>query len=128
MSAPWVEPETGKHRAAEAAVVRRIKFFEPLIAANEPIHFVVQDAPDDVFADAVALVTLQLVVEVMADRGRGYFGDQVGGTHDVALFVEFDLAATLRLDEKDDVGLGCRDLAEQDGAVVAGPDSRCPAR
>ncbi len=50
----------------------------PSFAKHEPVRPLVEDAADQVFADAAAPISLEFIVQVIAGRAGGHFGDQVG--------------------------------------------------
>src|SRR5690349_17250758 len=73
-----VEPEPGKHRAAEDAIIRRSEPFVLSLTKDEPVDLAIQYAPDQVLADSVSLISSELVVQVVAGAARGDFGDELG--------------------------------------------------
>jgi hypothetical protein len=101
-----IEPQAREYRASQDTVAVRRKLLEPVIPQNEPIDLTVKDTLHDVLADVIALVSGELPVEIVADRAGGNLGDQIGRTLDVTVHVDPHLAAMLRPDEQDLVGLG----------------------
>ena len=95
---------------------------------NEVIDLAVEDAPDDVLADAVAAVDVELGVEVIAGGGSGDFCNQFGGTFDIPFGINARLTATSFENAKISVRLGHVVEVEAKGPVVAaGHAWRCGA-
>src|SRR5262249_20650356 len=67
----WVEPEAWEDGAAEPAVGIRSEPFKGLVAQDEPIDDLVEDAPDDVFADLVPAIDLEFRAQVEAHAAGG---------------------------------------------------------
>src|ERR1700722_15952788 len=61
-----VEPKTGKDLAFIIGGVGQGQRLKAPFAEREPVDGRVPDAPDKVFADAIALVSLEFIVEVVA--------------------------------------------------------------
>ena len=66
----------------------------PSLSTNQST-LLVEHEMNDVFSDAVATISVQLVVQVITDAARGDLGDQIGCAFDIAIFVDLDLAAML---------------------------------
>jgi len=88
-----VEPQTGKDRAAQGTVLSRQEWLVPRFAEDEPVDLPLGDAPDDVFADTVSLVSLELVVQVVAGAAgcdmipaSSAPRDRLGGSFDITRF------------------------------------------
>ena len=77
------------------------------------------NAPHDVFADSVTFISLELVMEIIADAAGGDLGDQIGCTGDVAVLINHDFPAEFGLDEQDAIGLRRALQVQQHGAVIA---------
>ncbi len=73
-----IQPETGEDRAAQDAVCRRRHRRESPSAVHEPIDLAVKHTPDDVFANAVAPVGVQLFSQVVTGAAGRDFGDELG--------------------------------------------------
>ena len=48
------------------------------VREGEPVEGTILDAPDDILADAVAAIDVELGVQVAADAADGHLGDQFG--------------------------------------------------
>ena len=89
------------------------------LAQDEPIHFVVQDAIDDVFAHAGSPVNVQFRVEGDADVARRHLDDEFGRPFHVVVGADAGLAAARRVDEQKHVRLRLVIEIQTGGAVVA---------
>src|SRR5262249_23607224 len=79
------EPKAGEHRTAEDAVGRRRQGPEPPVAVNEPVDLSIEDPPDDILADPVAAIDVQLLPQVIADAAGRDLRDQFGSPFDVVV-------------------------------------------
>ena len=90
-----VEPEAGKHRAAQGSIFGQCEPFVPSLVQDEPVDLALEDTPDDVLADTVALVSLEFGVQVVTLAAGGDFGNEVGRSVDVVVRIDFDLTTIL---------------------------------
>ncbi len=102
----WIEPEAGEHRAAEDAIGRRGHQLEVPVAVHEPVDLAIKDPPDDVLADAVAPVGVQLFPEVVTGAAGRDFRNQLGRSLDVIILADAGLSTPLGPDDQVSVGLG----------------------
>ena len=91
---------------------------------HEPIDLPFENAINDVFADAVATKSIELVVQIVTGTARGDLGDQVRTALNIAIVVDLDAASMFRLDEEKGVRLRRVVDVEENGAVVAPLDAR----
>ena len=88
-----IEPQTGEGLALIPARGGHWQGSEPAIAEHEPIDGLVQDSPDDVLKDTIALVSLKFLVEIVARAARGDLADQLRASHHIAVVAGVRLAA-----------------------------------
>ena len=74
-------------------------------AQDEPVELLIVDAPDEIFADAVAAVDVELGVQVVAGAAGSHLGHQLGRLFDVIVGADARLAAARRVDQQQGVGL-----------------------
>src|SRR5208337_3842410 len=77
----------------------------------------VRDAPNKVFPNAIALVGMELVVQIVADAAGRNLGNQLGWSGNVLAIIP-RLSAILRRDTKKGVRLRFVFQVEADGSVV----------
>src|SRR5208282_1973198 len=121
-----VQPEAGKHRAAQGPIFGRGEPFVPSLMQDEPVDLALEDAPDEVLADTVALVRLEFLVQVVTLAAGGDFGDEIGRSVDVVIRVDLDLTTRLGLDKKNGVGLGHVAQVQAHTGVITELDSGRP--
>ena len=61
----WIQPEAGKLDTAEDAVSRRRHRLESAVAIHEPVDLAIEDPPDEILADVVPAVDVQLLSQVV---------------------------------------------------------------
>ena len=96
----WIEPQAGKYRAAQDAVRRRGHQLEAPFAVHEPVDLAIKDPPDDVLADAVAPVGVQLFPEVVTGAAGRDFRDQLGRSLYVIILADAGLSTPLGPDDQ----------------------------
>src|SRR5947209_17891335 len=77
-----IEPQAGKDLALVKPGSATDQTVVAALAQDEPVNGTVVDAPDDIFADAVAAIDAQLVVQVKAGAAGGYLRGQLGAAGD----------------------------------------------
>ena len=118
-----VEPEAGKDLAAvEAGVVER-QTNEFAFPQYEPIDLPIEHAPDDVLPYAIAAINVELGVQVVAGTACRDLGDELRGVFKVVVGGDSRLAAMIRVDEKDRVGLRLVVQVEANAGVVGTDDA-----
>ena len=118
-----IEPETREYCAAIKAVYRESHRLVAPLAEHEPVDLAVEHAPDNVFADAIAAVNLELDAEIVAGTTGSNLGHHVRRAFHVIVGADSCLAAALRLDEEKRVRLGLVVEIEADAAVVSALDT-----
>ena len=73
------------------------------LAQYEPVDRLVEHPPDEVLADAVAAVSVQLVAEVVAGAAGGHLGGEFRSGFDVIVLIDPGLSTML--DHQANVGL-----------------------
>jgi hypothetical protein len=56
-----------------------VEMSSPVHFQNEPVDSTVIDLPHDVFADSVAAVNVQFIIEIVGGAARSDFNDELGG-------------------------------------------------
>src|SRR5208337_4845683 len=101
------------------AVGRRGHQLEAPFAVHEPVDLAIKDPPDDVLADAVAPVGVQLFPEVVTGAAGRDFRDQLGRSLYVIILADAGLSTPLGPDDQVSVGLGFVIQVQADAAIVA---------
>ena len=118
-----VEPKAGKDLATvETGVVER-QTNEFAVPQHEPIDLPIEHAPDDVFPHAIAAINVEFGVQVVAGTACRNLGDELGGVFDVVVGGDPRLAAMVRVDEKDRVGLRLVVQVQANARVVGTDDA-----
>lgn len=118
-----IEPQAGKHFAAENAGGVGLQPLEDAVAQAKPIEAAILDAPDEILRQAVGAVGFHLVVQIVAGGRIGDFGDEFRYAQEVAFLVGSAKAAAFRFDAQEEVRL--EPVAPDrrlESAVVPAPD------
>src|SRR5271157_3996147 len=121
-----IQPESREHRAAQAAVRSRGERLVRPLAEYEPVDSPIADTADQIFADTVAPVSAELVVQVVTGGAGRDFGDEIRRALDVAVLVDLNLTAMLGLDEEHTIGLWLVVEVQPHGAADTSLHPRSP--
>ncbi len=59
-----IKPQTGKHRGAKNAVFAGLHLHEVIVAANEPVHSLLQESYDDLLLHPRSFIVVALPVRI----------------------------------------------------------------
>src|SRR5208337_1645464 len=118
-----IEPETREDRAAIKAVCRESHRLVAPLAEHEPVDLAVEHAPDNVFADAVAAVNLELDAQIVTGTTRSDLGHKLGSTLEVIVIADPCLAAESGINDQASVWLRFVVQVQPNAAIVAGFDA-----
>src|SRR5207245_2488814 len=90
-----VEPQAGKNLALENSVPR-LELAEFLAVQDEPVNRPILDAPDHVFPNAIASISIELFVQIVTDTACRDFAGKLGSAVDVTIHARNGLTAEFR--------------------------------
>src|SRR5437764_5207602 len=88
-----IQPEAGQNFAASHPVRSGGQWLVPALTPDEPVDCLIEHPPNDVFADPIAAVSVQLVAEVVAGTAGGHVSGEFGGGLDVIVLIDPRLTA-----------------------------------